>query len=480
MTQPETELVQLPERPILAPTWDREKRSVQELIAAGKSLRQKVKRSRHAELDLPDRDPVAILEEQHKTRIPELVPVRVGRMLESPFAYYRGAAANMAFDLSKGPFTGVKVVMSGDAHLANFGMYAAPDRRVVFDLNDFDEAAYGPWEWDLKRLLTSIVIAGRDREFPPDTIDEAVRAGARRYREVMAELINLPILDRYYHRVEVESLFDIASDDSQKALRKAVRKARNRTSDQALEKIATSHASGRPVIVEQPPIVRHLGEFAGDRIKELKGIWDAYLTTVRADQHLLLNQFELADVAMRVVGVGSVGTACFIALLIGPGSEPLFLQVKEAQRSVIYQYGDIRLPHHDTAPFLDGGYGEGHRVVSGQRILQASSDPFLGWVEYEGRSFYWRQFRDMKGSANISDMNGNVFIEYARLCGRILARAHSQSPSAALIWGYMGRGTKFDDAVVNWSYAYADQVERDYEALQRAVASGRLPAERGV
>jgi len=307
-----------------------------------------------------------------------------------------------------------------------------------------------------------------------------VRAGARRYREVMADLISLPILDRYYHRVEVESLFDIASDESQKALRKAVRKARNRTSDQALEKITTSHASGRPEIVEQPPIVRHLDGMVEERIEELKGIWDAYLATVRADQHLLLNQFELADVAMRVVGVGSVGTACFIALFIGPGSEPLFLQVKEAQRSVIYEYGGIPLPDHSVAPFLDGGHGEGHRVVSGQRILQASSDPFLGWVEYKGRAFYWRQFRDMKGSANIADMNGNVFIEYAQLCGRILARAHSQSPAAALIWGYMGRGTKFDDAVVKWSYAYADQVERDYEALQRAVASGRLRAERGV
>lgn len=476
----ELELEQLPERPIIAPTWEREQRSLQESIAYGRTLRQTVKRSEHARLDLPERDPVSILEKQHESRLQNLIPVRIGRMLESPFAYFRGAAANMAFDLAAGPTTGINVVMDGDAHIANFGMFAAPDRRVVFDLNDFDEVAYGPWEWDVKRLLTSVVIAGRDREFDPELVETATRRAVSRYRDVLAELISVPVMDRYYYRTEVKSLFEIASESSQQALRKAVRKARNRTSDQVLEKITISDHSGRPRIVEQPPVVVHLDSLIDDSEETVREVYKRYLETVRADQQLLLQQFELVDVALRVVGVGSVGTACFIVLLIGPAGEPLFLQVKEAQQSVVYQYGGVALPDHGEVPFVDGSAGEGHRVVSGQRMLQAASDPFLGWVEFRGKSYYWRQFRDMKGSANLDEISDTAFVEYSGLCGRLLARAHAQSPNAPVIWGYAGRGNKLDDAMVSWSYAYADQIERDYETLQRAVSQGRLPAERGV
>jgi uncharacterized protein (DUF2252 family) len=451
--------------------------------AAGRELREAVPRRTHAELRLPDRDPVAVVAEQNADRIPALVPLRVGRMLESPFAWYRGTAATMAADLRAAPRTGVTVVACGDAHVANFGLFASPERRVVFDLNDFDEAGDGPWEWDVKRLAASMHVAGRDKGMTEEQCGEAARLAVRGYREALDEALSLGALERFAFQVEVEAVEPMLEDAGREELRRTVRKAQRRTSEQVVRRITTRTADGRMRIVDQPPVTQHVDHATPEQVATL---FERYREPLRADVRALLGQFSLVDHVLRVVGVGSVGTRCYLVLLEGPAGEPLVLQVKEAVPSVLATYGGMA----DALPagLVPAGDvpAQGRRVVAAQRILQAHSDPFLGWTTvdagegFTGRrvDFYWRQFRDMKGSVELDRLTPVQLARYGGFCGRVLARAHSQSPGARVVHGYLGRSEAFDDAVAAWARAYADVVEQDHARLGAAVARGALPAER--
>jgi uncharacterized protein (DUF2252 family) len=451
--------------------------SPSEAVARGSELRKQIPRRTLAKfIGAEDRDPVAILEHQNLDRLPELVPIRIGRMLQSPFAYYRGTAAVMANDLVADARTGVDLVVCGDAHLSNFGLFASPERRVVFDLNDFDEAAFGPWEWDVKRLVTSVVVAGRVIGLSRAECTSAAAATAESYRLALASLFRMTALQRFYFRVETDWLEARVDAQAQKLLRKTVAHARRRTSDRVLSSITTTDATGQPRIVDQDPIIRH--DDSVD-VSQARKTYDEYRRTVRTDVALLLEQFRLVDVARRVVGVGSVGTRGVIALLLGPADEPLFLQMKEASTSVLESYG--RLGDRVARATSDKSSGrEGWRVVAGQQVLQAVSDPFLGWVTVDGRDFYCRQFRDMKGSVDLQDLTPAQFISYSELCGAVLARGHAQSRDAIVVSAYLGRSGRFDEALATWAQSYADQVERDYAELRGAVKRGRLPAEEGV
>ncbi|NYI71896.1 uncharacterized protein (DUF2252 family) [Naumannella cuiyingiana] len=450
----------------------------------GKTLRERLPRGELAALRLPDdRDPLRILTEQHESRLAGLIGVRIGRMLQSPFAYYRGTAAVMAADLAPAPVTGPRVVACGDAHISNFGFFASPERTLLFDLNDFDEAGIAPWEWDVRRLAASIHIGGRDNGMSEPRCREATLAGVEGYRETLRELTELTATERFYVQVSSGDLEEKLSGRGLKITRKATSKARGRTSDQVLEKITTRDDHGDLRIVDQPPITRHVDHAS---LEDMNGLFRQYLGTVRADAAYLLAQFRPVDFVLRVVGVGSVGTRCYVLALEGPGGEVIFLQAKEAQPSVLQTYGGMPrvIPAHET-----GEFSEGRRVTAGQRILQAQSDPFLGHiVGYAGElshrntrvDYYWRQFRDMKGSIEPSRLDAADFGRYATLCGRLLARAHSQSPAGPAIAAYLGRSTRAAEALADWSAGYADTCEADFAALERAVADGRFPVDRGV
>ncbi len=445
---------------------------------SGKNLRERLSRKDQAQLVLPEqRDPIAILAGQHESRLPELVPVRIGRMLQSPFAYYRGTAAVMAADLRDAPMTGVDVVSCGDAHISNFGFYASPERELVFDLNDFDEAAVGPWEWDVRRMAASVHIGGRAAGLSEEQCADATVATVEAYRSTLREFMEMTATERFYFRVDTS----MVATRLGKVGEKAMRKARTRTSEQVLSKIDVSLVEGRPQIVDQPPILQHVTH---GTLGELVDLYEQYRGTVREDVAFLLGQFRLVDSVLRIVGVGSVGTRCYLLAFMGPGHEILFLQAKEAQTSVLTSHGG----RPRRIPGCGGTFTEGHRVVAAQRILQANSDPFLGWiVGWDGNredrprvDYYWRQFRDMKGSIEPSKLGSKDFSNYGTLCGALLARAHGQSASAWTIAGYLGRSAEFAEATATWCRAYADVAERDYAALQRAVKKGRLPAEIGV
>ena len=457
-------------------TIPRAERSRSDAVLHGRELRKKLPRRAMAEFDAPDRDPVSILEQQNRDRLAELVPIRIGRMLQSPFAYYRGTAAVMASDLAAAARTEVSLVVCGDAHLSNFGIFASPERRVVFDLNDFDEATFGPWEWDVKRLVASVVVAGRSIGLDRTQCTSAAMATAESYRLGLANLLAQPALERFYTRVETDWLETQLDSDTQRVLRKTVKHARRRTSDRVLATVATTDADGEPRIRDEHPIIRH--DAAAD-VSRAASTVEAYRRSVRTDIAVLLEQFRLVDVALRIVGVGSVGTRCVIALLLGPNGEPLFLQMKEASTSVLESYGHLQGRSAWRAS-VDVPGDEGWRVVAGQRVLQAVSDPFLGWAKFDGRDYYCRQFRDMKGSIDLEKLTPTQFASYGMLCGAVLARGHAQSPDAMLVTAYLGRSRRFDEAVTTWAHLYADQVERDYAGLEAAVRSGRLPAEDGV
>lgn len=453
--------------------------SLRELHEKGKSLRSSLPRVGHAELTLPDRDTVGLISAQNESRLADLVPVRIGRMLQSPFAYYRGTAAVMAHDLAAAAVTGQRVVCCGDAHIANFGMFASPERRLLFDLTDFDEVSTAPWEWDVKRLAASVVIGGREIGLSATACVESATSAVAAYRTVLRELYSRTALERYFFQVETDMLEKLVSPERRKVLTRTVKKARRRTSDQVLEKLVVVDDHGRQVIKDDPPIARHVGNVELDTLRDL---YEQYHRTMLPDTALLMSQFRLVDFILRVVGVGSVGTRCFVLLFVGPAGEPLFLQAKEAPPSV--------LESHGREPTLIGErqsrISQGERVVTGQRILQAQSDPFLGWIESWGEGggeptdSYLRQFRDMKGSVDLTTLTGAEFQDYGRLCAAVLARAHSQSPGGAVVDGYLGRSDQFEMAVGHWAVQYADQAERDFKDLQSAVQHGRLPAEYGV
>ena len=477
--------------------------SVQERRARGKNLRKQVSASGHAgwkpAADRPD--PVALLGGQDATREPDLVPVRHGRMMVSPFTFYRGAAKIMAADLKDTPRAGLTVQLCGDAHLSNFGVFASPERTLLFDLNDFDETLPGPFEYDVKRMSASFTIAARNNGFSKAEAHDATLASVSAYRTTMAEFAEMTTMDVWYARLTEQELMKAISSFAQteergapkkaakkkakeakrgeKGARKIAEKARTRDSLQALSKLGEL-VDGRYRIVSQPPIVvpardidpASYGLTADELLHAVHEQFRAYRATLQPDRRQLLERFELIDVARKVVGVGSVGTRAFIALLQGRDQQdPLFLQVKEATHSVLED-------HLPASRYKQPG----ERVVQGQRMMQAASDIYLGWTKRAeaNRYFYWRQLRDMKGSADVESLRPSALAFYARQCGWTLARAHARSGDAIAITAYLGKSDAFDQSITDFSERYADQNERDYQAFTDAISSGQLTAIEGV
>jgi uncharacterized protein (DUF2252 family) len=467
------EYVKIEQDPNLSPGVAQEAASYQRRHERGRAARQVVPRGSHAEwepaLDRPD--PVDLLEAQARDRIPELMPIRYARMMASPFAFMRGAAIVMAQDLASTPKTSIQAQLCGDAHLLNFGAYASPERALLFDLNDFDEILPGPWEWDGKRLAASFVVAGRENGFDAAACREAARASAASYRQGMAEFSQMGELEVWYSRVgeeEVRGLLSGAKNrkTSAKKLSKTVRKARSRDSLQALSKL-TRVVDGRRVINDDPPLLVRVPDEDEIRV-QVNAILESYKRTLQEDRRHLLDRYRFVDTARKVVGVGSVGTRAYVVLLEGRDQDdPLFLQVKEAGPSILESYVESNTYEQ-----------HGHRVVAGQRLMQAASDIFLGWFRgTEGRDFYWRQLRDMKGSADIEGMSSDELIIYGGLCGWALARAHARSGDRVQIAAYLGKSDRFDRSVADFAVAYADQNERDHAALCAAVKAGRVEAD---
>jgi uncharacterized protein (DUF2252 family) len=459
----------------------------------GVAARKILPRDRHSVFTPVKRDPLVILERQNSQRLADLVPLRMARMLENPFTFYRGTAGIMAADLALGPDTGARLSICGDAHIGNFGFFASPERNLVFDLNDFDEAATGPWEWDLKRMVTSVVVAGQNAGFDAKFIRTATLDAARGYREFLRDLVHMPMIDRYYFRSDEKRWEAITNPEVRAVIDKAAKDAHEHTSYRVVKKLTSADDSGAHRFVPNPPVLTPVSDVVR---ANLAAIHAAYLGSVRNDIRVLLEQFTLTDVARRVVGVGSVGTRCFLMLFTGPIGDPLVLQVKEAELSVIETDGGIvqpadplEMPSRDIADDIIGDLAEipgragadtpnqGLRVINNQRVQQAVSDPFLGYMRVNGHDFYVRQFQDMKGSVDASTLSREVFPAYGWLCGRMLARAHAQSSEAAYVSGYLGSSTKFDEAVTKWAHAYAEQSLADFHALEFAVATGRISAE---
>lgn len=449
---------------------------VSHAVEAGTALRSGCPRSSHRELDPPaDRDPLAVIERTESGRLPDLLGVRAERMSESEFAYFRGTADVMAADLAAGPSTGIELVICGDAHVGNFGLYATPERRLVFDLNDFDEAWVGPWEWDVKRLAVSVDLVLREKAVDAAARAEAVASVVGVYRDALHLRVRESSLDRYFSSVDADWLLDAATTGETESIERSLRRARRRTSEQVLTKIATEGPEGDHRIVHDPPVLVPLER---DTLEEIRERFAEYLTTLRPDRALLISQFRVVHAARRVVGVGSVGTRCAIVLLEGPTGAPLILQIKEAGRSVLADPGHIGVPQVDGGPI--DAVEDGYRVVTCQQILQSASDPFLGWSSSSaGHNYYWRQFRDMKGDLDLDRMKARGVVRYGRLCAALLARAHSQSPNSAAVAGYLGRGDVFPEAIAAWAGDYSDVVAADHRAYLAAVAAGRFVVDNG-
>ena len=439
--------------------------------AAGHALRDRVKRSDlghwRAKEDRPDT--VELIEEAHTGRLERLIPVRVGRMSVSPYAFLRGAASLMAGDFSSMPKTGLEPVICGDAHLGNFGFYASPERDLVFDLNDFDEAHPGPWEWDLWRLVTSIWVAGRQNRLAEGTCEDAVLWCAQAYRRQIAGLAGQPLLARSFNRMDIDRMRQELADWSLRAeIERSANLARQRTTDRALPKL-TRERDGMRHIVDQPPLVMHVSDEEKERL--IDGL-EAYLKTLPPHWHRVIGSYVVVDVALKVVGVGSVGLQAFVVLLQGNGAHDMvFLQLKQSRRSCV-------------APFVHGETAwhkhQGQRVVEYQQTLQTVSDPLLGWTTVDNRDYYVRQFRDMKGAITVEGMDGSALMDYGRICGALLAKGHARSTGATMLSGYLGKSDVADRAFARFARGYADQTEADHQALLRAIKSGRLPAEHGI
>jgi uncharacterized protein (DUF2252 family) len=460
--------------------------TVAERTARGKAARSEVPRSSHGVFEpAPDReDPVALLERQATSRVPELVPIRYGRMLVSPFTFYRGAAMIMAHDLAATPRSGLTVQCCGDAHLSNFGVFASAERRLIFDINDFDETLPGPWEWDVKRLAASMLIAARDNGYKANQQDQTVLATVSQYRQAMRDFAGMKTLEVWYSGLEIEQLLRERADDLQpravKQTQKTLDKARTRDSISTFEKL-THVVDGQPRIVDQSPLIVPLDKLVGESerdgaLEALRGLVRTFRESLEFDRRVLLEEFMLTDFARKVVGVGSVGTRAWIALLFGRDEQdPLFLQMKEAEASVLEEpLGPSEFSNH------------GQRVVSGQRLMQASSDILLGWLHVNSpldgqpRDFYGRQLKDWKGSAMIDQLSPEGMVIYGRLCGWTLARAHARSGDRIAIASYLGSGNNFDRAILEFSHAYAELNEHDYQLLADAVKSGRIKAQTGL
>jgi uncharacterized protein (DUF2252 family) len=438
-----------------------------ERYAVGRALRDRVSRGQlgrwRPAADRPD--PVDLIEQAHAGRLQQLVPLRVGRMAASPYSFLRGTAALMAEDFAGLPRTGVEPVICGDAHLGNFGFYASPERDLVFDLNDFDEAHPGPWEWDLRRLTASVWVAGRQNGLAEATCEDAALWCAAAYRRQIRWLAGQPLLSRSFDRLNIDRMRQEMADWSLRGeIERAATLARGRTSDRALPKLTREHQGVRR-IKDQPPGVEHVSDEETDR---LVGGLEAYLETLRPHWRRVLGYYMVVDLAHKVVGVGSVGLRAFVALLQGNGPhDVLFLQLKQARRSCV-----ARFVHGDSAWHAH----QGQRVVEYQQTLQTVSDPLLGWTTVDGRDYYVRQFRDMKGAVTVDGMDGSALVDYARVCGTLLAKGHARSTGSTVLSGYLGKGDAADRAFARFARAYADQTEADHQALLRAVKSGRLPA----
>jgi uncharacterized protein (DUF2252 family) len=465
-----------------------EHRTVADRVRHGRATRKVVARSAHAEwqaaADRPD--PIGLLEEQAKSRIPELNPIRYGRMLVSAFSFFRGTAAVMASDLAGAPRTGLQVQLCGDAHLSNFGTYAGPDRRLVFSVNDFDETLPGPFEWDVKRLIASFAVAGRDRGFSADQRETVNLTAARAYRTSMRRLARMRAVELWYaDSTGDRDLQEILRGWARRVDRRQrerfdrdIAKARAKDSVRAFSKL-TETVDGGPRIVHDPPLIVPLDALATGDLPGVEAVVqsaiESYRGTLAHDRRKLLERYRYVHAARKVVGVGSVGTRAVIALMLGrDDDDPLFLQIKEAQQAVLEPYlGGSEFSNH------------GRRVVEGQRLMQATSDIMLGWIRVAwvdgvSRDFYVRQLWDGKGSAAVEVMDAESLASYGELCGWALARAHARSGDPVAISGYLGSGTVFDHAMASFAERYADQSERDYEALRHAVASGRLQAQQGL
>jgi uncharacterized protein (DUF2252 family) len=454
-------------------------KAIEERMAEGRAERESVPLEAHGEWATPDDrpDPVGIIEKQDATRVPELIPIRHGRMIVSPFTFYRGTAAIMAADLSRSPTTGLRVQCCGDAHLSNFGLFAAPDRRPVFDLNDFDETLPAPFEWDVKRLVASFVVAARGNGHRRRDQRAAARTAAAEYRTTIAKAAAMRFMDVWYKRFDAEELIHEFGPKVKKAERKSARKvlakAQTRTSLGSLSKFA-ERVEGRYQIKQQPPLIVRPPEAESPAFEQVirQGLTD-YARSLDPDRRVVLDHYHYVDFARKVVGVGSVGTEALMVLLMGDREDdPLFLQLKQASTSVLAPYAGASEYKH-----------QGERVVNGQRLMQAASDTLLGWLTGAGEhkhEFYVRQLRDMKGSAAVETMTPERLALYGRLCGATLARAHARTGNAAKILGYLGDDDTFDRALERFAVAYADQNDADYAAFTAAAEDHRIDVERGV
>ena len=435
----------------------------------GKALREKCPRTAQAEWKprSKSQDIIKLLEESDADRIAGLIPVKYQRMSVSAFTFFRGTAIIQARDLASAPVSGITVQACGDCHLANFGGFASPERVLVFDINDFDETFPGPWEWDVKRLGASLILAARDRSFSKTVADRAVRAATASYREHMAEFAEMKVLDTWYAQVSIDAIRDYFRKDQDMTARlsKKVKQAHKQTSEAVIPKL-TAVVDGLRKIKDNPPVIYHVHEFARNFEKQRVKFTEEYKQSLQPDRRHLYERYHYQDSAIKVVGVGSVGTRCYLSLLLADDDDPLFLQVKEARRSVLeLPRGKSRYAH------------QGLRVVEGQRVMQAASDIFLGWARTKEHDYYLRQFRDMKVSAEVETFRPGTLVGYASLCGWTLARAHAKAGDAAMIAGYLGANDQFDDALARYSEAYADQAERDFGTFQAAIRSGRLSTE---
>jgi uncharacterized protein (DUF2252 family) len=461
--------------------WERSLPTRAERYAAGKALRSKAPRSSHAEwAPDPERpDPISILEESNKTRLEQLVPIRFGRMSMSPFAFYRGTADIMAYDLAKTPVSGIQAQLCGDAHLSNFGVFASPERRQVFDVNDFDETLAGPWEWDVKRLAASVVLAARQNGYTTQESRQAVLRCMQSYREYMQQFAQMNHLDVWYYHIDVETILALlrgmaGGKKLQKRVEQASAKASKRTRIETFPKL-TEAVNGQYRIKDEPPLIYHYDPLDTSKDNLDTGEWRAmvrgFLESLPEERRVIIMQYRAVDLAQKVVGVGSVGTRCAIVLCLGgpEGDDPLLMQIKEAGASVLE-------PYVGASPYKN----HGERVVIGQRLMQAASDILLGWSTFGGKDYYARQLRDMKLSAEVETMVPVGFTAYAGLCAATLARAHARTSDPAQISGYLGNGDSFDRAFASFAETYADQAERDHAALLAAIKEGRVQAQTGL
>jgi len=441
-------------------------------IDAGKAVRQRTPRAQLATCTLVERDPIALIEASNTGRLPNLIPIRYGRMLANPFAFYRGSAPLMAFDLARLPHTDITVQLGGDAHLANFGLFASPERRILFGPNDFDETLPGPFDWDVRRLAASFAIAARERGLDTREQRAIVRRLCATFRQCMAEFSTMDTLDVWYYQFGAENILAIADTELERKKEEAVISKAKQQSSRLVLSHGTELVNGKLRIKDMPPLIYH---FPLENRKEAKQFGDTvrrffaeYRHTLPGAQRALFDRYEMVDMAVRVVGVGSVGTRCYEALFMADGKSPLFLQVKEARASVLEEY----LP---ASKFSN----HGERVANGQRLLQSATDIFLGWSRMHGtgNDFYVRQLRDMKGAFDFSTFDGKDFSEYAVSCGHALAHSMAKAGDPALICGYLGKSDAFDEAIQQFALAYADRNEADWSALKAAVKSGRVQAQ---